>query len=427
MKRRENKPASQEMNIDLNELYHPVEAMTQILRVDRTSESIQTGLETLSSTPLSLVAKTLLLHGVGPSLFVLSGAKSSAEDLGSRGLYRLLKGQYALSEKRLAIARTLLSQSVECLNRAGIQPLLVKGILLAESIYPDPAMRLFSDIDFFVSPQEYPKAKEALSIFQKASDKNGFTYFVANAKASFDLKFGIDLHQYGFTSADSSREVELFGFKLNGNPEMREIYETSEISESPFGQIRRMQPYFILRYLCRHCMKHLISGTADLRGLCDIAFLLHHMGNFLEWETVLPWQVHDSASVKDRDGNVFYTPLLLASRWLGAPVSDDVLNRLRTVTSRSIQRRALIEASTFGAMSCGHLSPYLASGLWCPWYKFWPRLIQRAFPSVQTLKGKVFLDRSLHPMVRYYHWYRYVWQRHLKPMVQILLKKSVLR
>jgi hypothetical protein len=88
-----------------------IEAMAQILRVDRTTEGIQDALKTLFSTsPIALV-KALIIHRVGSALFVLSGAKNSSEfwmsDVQGRLLYNIilaLKNAFRLLERLRNVA-----------------------------------------------------------------------------------------------------------------------------------------------------------------------------------------------------------------------------------------------------------------------------------------------------------------------------------
>ena len=57
-----------------------------------------------------------------------------------------------------ACLRTLL----DSLMAEGISPIVLKGMPLAESLYPDPALRQAGDIDLMLRPSETPRAERIL-------------------------------------------------------------------------------------------------------------------------------------------------------------------------------------------------------------------------------------------------------------------------
>lgn len=56
----------------------------------------------------------------------------------------------------------LLSQVLEALNAAGIRPVLIKGVVLAYTLYPSPALRTRSDCDLIIAPPDRFRAAEIL-------------------------------------------------------------------------------------------------------------------------------------------------------------------------------------------------------------------------------------------------------------------------
>ncbi len=57
-----------------------------------------------------------------------------------------------------------LAQPLRALNGAGIEPILLKGIAsIASALYPDPAMRILSDIDLLVPESEAENASRLLA------------------------------------------------------------------------------------------------------------------------------------------------------------------------------------------------------------------------------------------------------------------------
>lgn len=408
-----------------NESSHLVKAMTQILRVDRTSEAIQDGLSLLSDAPVADLAKALLIHRTGPAIFILSGFKDTPERWRQKPLYHLLKDHYILSEMRLKLARKFSAEIIGRLNAAGIQPLLMKGILLAELLYPDPAMRHFNDLDLVVRPEEYPKACDALSDFQKIHEDQAFhtfATFITDSSAELDLQFAIELHNCGEIVYNSPVNKLL---KLDFHHEMGKVYATSELVVSPFGKIRTINERLILPFLCSHYTTHLFRASAKLMGLFDIALLLHKFSTSIEWEKILSWQSKNSSGSNANAGNALYPPLFLASRWLGAPVPDEIMKSVTAITVRPIQRRTEKEAKTFGAVAFGDKRRHtlLSYRWWLSLRQSCRLLISAVFPSPQQLREYKFLER-VNIISGYARWYRHVWRCHVKPTLRSLLQKN---
>lgn len=74
-----------------------------------------------------------------------------------------LEELHGLSIERNNQLRQQLLQAVRHLNKAGIRPVLLKGAAhLVCSIYPDPGVRVMSDIDLLVEPEQVTPAYELL-------------------------------------------------------------------------------------------------------------------------------------------------------------------------------------------------------------------------------------------------------------------------
>ena len=402
------------------------EPLTQILRVDRTPESIQAGLQTLSTAPFNIVWQALLFHRIAPAIFVLSGMKENTplcyNSPEQKALYCLLNGQYTLSQKRFMLARSLVIQITERLNNVGIQPLWVKGVILAESLYSDPGMRPFGDLDLIVGPEEYSRAQGALSIFQKTEESLRDTAFIANLSSDSDLQIGIELHNSNGKINYLEHAFEKC-LGINWAQEIEKVYAASVPVESALGRIRMISKPFMLRFSCIHYTVHLISSFPPFLWLCDIAFLLNKYRTSLEWND-FPWQIQGTPNPGIENGNPLYLPLLLSSRWLSAPVSDVSLKNLGTITNRLIQSRAETEANTFGAVIYGDRHYGLLSyRLWLSWWQIFQLLLLRVFPSVQKLKEDGYLNYGTSPIAGYIQWYRFMFGAHIKPLLHILFPK----
>jgi hypothetical protein len=374
-----------------------IEAMAQILRVDRTTEGIQDALKTLFSTsPIALV-KALIIHRVGSALFVLSGAKNSSEfwmsDVQGRLLYNILVNYYSCSQKRIQIAREAAKRSIEALNVVGIKPLILKGITLAELLHHDPAMRTFGDIDLIISQDEYLRAYNAMSIFQKCSETSISSCFAVNPDAKEDLRINIDLQSCGKVKYRSITQ-KILGF--NHQDEVAKTYSRSIPTDSSIGSIRTISESTLLQYLCTHYMEHFVGGSASLSGLCDIAFLIHKYHTTLDWDEI----------IISSKGNLIYPPLLLSSRWLGAEIPEEILKKVRTKSNRAVQKRVEKVVDNFDSAIFGyHDQKYLPSQ-----WSSRIRLISLAlFPSADHLEARGLLDANSNIVMAYLRWFKHLW------------------
>lgn len=378
-----------------------IKAMTGILRVDRTPEGIQDALKTLFLASSNTIASVLMRHRIGSSLFVLSGAKESAEhwknDPQSETLYRMLEDYYICFQKRYQMAKEVAKYCIGLLNNVGIQPLIVKGIMLAESLYEDPAMRTFGDFDFIFSPEEYQQAYDAMSVFQNKSKTGISSSFVTNPGAEDDFLLNIELKSYGEIKYMSIPE-KILGY--NYQREMTKAYAKSKSIYSSIGNIRILGESDLLQYLCTHYMKHLVANSASLASLFDIALLICKYDKSLDWDEIL----------RSSKGNLMYPPLKLSSRWLGSDIPYTALKKLKTNASRVVQRRVEIEAETFESVIYKNKPRQYSPRLWSSR----SRLIFLAlFPSIEHLENLQLMNPNTNLFIAYLGWFKRLWNTYI--------------
>jgi len=401
-----------------------VAAIIQILQVDRRPESIQKGLDTLSIAPIQTVTQSIIQHMIGPAIFVLSGMQNPEFPISPNqlNLYKILKAQYQFSRKRFEIANTSSKKVTEILNNIGIYPLFLKGITLAESLYPDPIMRPFSDLDIIVSIDEYQSAQKALLVFQEIRSGSWSSSFIANPSDKQYLRLSIDIQHFDKTGYIKKPIGQFLG--INYHEEIGRIYDSSNIIDSKFGRIRVANEGFLLRYLCVHYMKHLLEGYGTILGLCDIAFLIEKYGQQLDWDKSLDFQILSGS--EKINCNPFYPPLLFASKWLKADVPEEMIEKLRTNSSRSIKHRVLIEKMTFGSSIFKDYTSHVFKG-----YRLWlskgqvlsilPMTICSIFPTIRALRENGFLSQGEGILSGYIKWYKLKFELYIKPVVKHLL------
>ena len=397
-----------------------MDGFTDILRLDRTPESVARGWSALNAAPTAEVARAMIAHRVAPVLFSVLRDAGFLEREDASSLTRLLESHYALSECRLDIARRLLADCLQWFNDAGIQPLLMRGVLLAETLYVDPAARPFCDLDFFVRPDEFPRAKEVLSAFPVVWEGGDAVTFIVRDARDHAGDYMIELHdpsELPFVSVAGFTD-DLIGESVSGWKRIADMYNSLVPVSTPYGAARVMSADQSQWHLCRHYTKHWFMGSASLLGLLDIALAVNRDIN-------AKCLTFSCKTVTDRaESNLLYPPLFLASRHLGATVPDKALDAMWRVLSPVVRRRMERE-NQLVCLSEPDVAPVLRATRQLTRRQRLRLILSRLFPSKDLLRAKgVIGDKA--SLAAYGRWYRHLWAVHALPVFQSVLRRRSL-
>jgi hypothetical protein len=117
----------------------------------------------------------------------------SLADAVETGRLPVTASQRSLLEEKLLVwlshsieVERLLLRVGECCARAGIPMRVLKGVALAHLVYPDPAQRVFADLDLLVPGDRFEE------VAALARDELGGIQSVAELRPGFDREFGKD-------------------------------------------------------------------------------------------------------------------------------------------------------------------------------------------------------------------------------------------
>jgi hypothetical protein len=195
-------------------------------------------------------------------------------------------------------------------EEAGIEPIPVKGIVLAERVYGGLSLRPAADLDVLVHPRRVESARALLpSIGYVQSDAPDF----ATAHHPFH-----DTYYGGKNSGAVCFELHtaLWDPHFFGPPDG--LWKRAVPAEFRGVRTRFLSPEDALLHLAIHRSQ----SPLRLRFLCDVAELLRCSGGELAWEEVI-----DRAEAL-RARTALGTSLRLARDLLGAPVPAESLERL---------------------------------------------------------------------------------------------------
>ena len=233
------------------------------------------------------------------------------------------------------------SQVQATLSRSGIPCLWLKGIVLAESVYPRPELRPMVDIDALVP---FERRREALELVQSA----GYSF---ESRQLFDGLDDLKHHYYLESSVYRPIRLELH-FRLLGT--MDRIlrvedqqwfwHDVEEIEGIDGDGMQALAPEPHLLYLCAHAV--LQHGEADVRLLryYDLDRLLAARADF-DWDLLI------EGAVRMRWTYAVERALTLTQDFFGTSLPDGILTELKLRRPdderiEHVQRRSAVRTTT---------------------------------------------------------------------------------
>lgn len=163
-------------------------------------------------------------------------------------MYRCARQEEAVKELQL------------CLNKAGIEFILLKGVVIRQ-YYPEAWMRTGADIDVLVHTQDLEKARNVIA------QEMGYKYYPAGT------------HHDLLQSKDELVDIELHFLLLEDNripkasESLRNVWDyTIDLENSSEKQLK---PEMLYYYHIAHMAKHLQRGGCGIRSVLDLWVLRH--------------------------------------------------------------------------------------------------------------------------------------------------------
>ena len=166
------------------------------------------------------------------------------------------------------------------LRRAGVTPLVVKGIICRE-LYPKPDCRVSSDEDLLIPPEQFPLCHEAMLRFGMAlTEPEQDT--AAAYEVSYDKKgslLHIELHKSLFPpESEAYGELNCFFEGVLDRAVQQQIQGTDVLTMGYTDH---------LFYLLCHAFKHFLHSGFGIRQVCDICLFANAHGGEIGWQQVL--------------------------------------------------------------------------------------------------------------------------------------------
>ncbi len=201
------------------------------------------------------------------------------------------------------------------LNAEKIPLIALKGIVLANTVYPSVGLREMNDIDVLARPEDIPKIIRILTgMGYKPMKDAGLTLvmqtshhlpgFMKKGHAQIELHWNITQPNRPYTIDPEGLWERAVRVRIAGSDALTLCAED------------------LLLHLCLHT-SYQHPFTFGLRPFCDIAATIDHVGGALNWQTVVN-RAHDQKWQKG-----VYLALRLSWEMAGAAVPDIVMKNLQ--------------------------------------------------------------------------------------------------
>ena len=271
------------------------------------------------------------LHEVLPLLTATLRRLAGQAPIPEPWLAQAQRRYYATLVRNTALAQELL-RVLAALGQAGVAALPVKGVVLAETVYGNLALRPLGDLDVLVRADDLPTARATLNAlgFAQAAEPGYENVYHPYHDAPYyrQTESGaicLELH-WGLWASHF--------FQL----ETAALWRRAVPARLHGADVSILSPEDSLLHLAIHRSR----SALRLRFVCDVAELLRRHQAALDWEYLLA-----QAQAAGARTTMFYT-LALAEELLDAPLPASVLTRLHV----SWIKRRLLE-HTCGATEIG--------------------------------------------------------------------------
>lgn len=234
-----------------------------------------------------------------------------------------LKRDYYLNATTNALIFEELGKVLRAFRKVGLQVIVLKGAALAEKVYGNIALRPMSDADILVKREDLVNADEQLKMLgYNPSDSSvddidlSSTYLTTldyRSPAENSPSFHIHWHFVNSTIPNES---------YIKNINMENIWEDAEKTKIADVETLVMAPHHLLIHLSEHALR-VTHSLSKLSFLCDINQVVNFYRGNLDWDRLI------EESFEFKLNRMVYLSLYFTSIFLGTPIAEDVLSRLR--------------------------------------------------------------------------------------------------
>ena len=272
-------------------------------------------------------------HGLMPILYQC--LKSSPADSVPKSVLTQLRHQFLSTVARSLVMTEELLSLLEVLRAEGISAIPYKGPVLAASLYNDPTIRPFNDLDILIKREDVFKAMDLMtSLGYQPHFQLTRTQVAAFLKSKYEFPL---THRNGWLMVELKWNLveDFFSFPIDQEglwKRLKPVFLNGK-------EILTFSPEDLLIILCMHGAIHL---WANLIWICDIAQLIG-VHKDLDWESVLK-HAHTLRSER-----MLYLGLSLSVRLFRASLPEEVDHRIQADSVVKKLSQKVIESVFLGS------------------------------------------------------------------------------
>ena len=266
------------------------------------------------------------IHGIAPLLYC-SYSDNGVLNFLDKSFTDYLSGQYHLNRTRIQRIQKVLHSILMESNVCGVIVMPLKGSLLINEYYKNPAIRPMADIDILISEDDETKmAKIMESIgYHLELDIPRHKVYISNSNISSvigehpDNPLAIEVH----TKICCSIGFDMYDIT-------RHIWENAEPGFLAFKLAMKPSRSMLLMHLFIHTAHHQYGGSLRAIQLYDISKIAELI-DLNEWTMFL--RIIESLECE----KLIYAVIAMADEFMPIPVPDFVLNSLREKTPKKLR------------------------------------------------------------------------------------------
>jgi hypothetical protein len=235
------------------------------------------------------------------------------------GLATILKSAYLREQLRYTSYRNILSDALATLVPGSVSAIILKGAALAETAYPEPALRHSHDIDLLIEPRSLSSAVSLLVA-------SGLRPLPSRGKRA--IQSAVLCHASGLPLGLYTRLFQIPYYCGASQDGARAEEICRHTSSHGFGGVEGhiLSPAANLLQVCGHASYS--SSRRSLLWVCDAWFLIHS-------KPQLDWDVFCDLTARCNLSLPLSVMLSYLARELNAPVPSAVLERIEAAAAHT--------------------------------------------------------------------------------------------
>ena len=343
-------------------------------------------------------------HGVAPLLYNNLKGIQKSRSIPQRVMDEL-RTDYNANLARNMYIYAELRNILGAFRKKGVEVILLKGAVLAKTIYGDIGLRPMSDVDLLVRKGDLPHAEKILSglgyLFYGYNNTQEWIrendYHIVYIHPSKNIPVEIHWH--------ITKDSHPFRIRNIDTGIIETWWERAETAEISGNKVLMLCPEDLIFHLSHHFFKHrfvrhkgVFWNKGALIQLCDILQILKHYKDRIDWVRLI------SEAEKCGTDSIICTTLWIVRGILGDDdIVHDVLNRFASGSSdreiaRLIEKRIIIREGTLPALP----ATLIRSKAEDRFQKKVRILLEQIFPHPENLSKKYSVPLSSKRLYFYY-------------------------